>query len=84
MKTIELSTAYQPFSAYAEEFVDEEVILTLNGRVIAVVIALKDLDSESLSLSTNPVFMAIIQQAREEFKVGKTVSLEEMKREMLR
>jgi PHD/YefM family antitoxin component YafN of YafNO toxin-antitoxin module len=83
MKTIELSTAYQPFSAYAEEFVDEEVILTLNGRVIAVVIALKDLDSESLSLSTNPVFMAIIQQAREEFKVGKTVSLEEMKREML-
>lgn len=83
MKTIELSTASMPFSAYAEEFVNEEVILTLNGQVIAVVIALKDLDPESLLLSTNPVFMAIIQQAREEFKTGKTVSLEEMKREML-
>lgn len=83
MKTIELSTASQPFSAYAAEFVDQEVILTLNGQVIAVAIALKDLDTESLSLSMNPAFITIIQQAREEFKRGKTVSLEDMKREML-
>ena len=51
MKTIELSTASMPFSAYAEQFVNEEMILTLNGQVIAVVIALKDLDPESLLLS---------------------------------
>jgi hypothetical protein len=31
----------------------------------------------------NPEFMQIIQQARDEFKVGKKLSLEEMKREIL-
>jgi hypothetical protein len=38
---------------------------------------------ESLSLSTNPQFMAIIKKAEEEFKAGKTLTLEEMKRAVL-
>jgi hypothetical protein len=83
MKTIELSTASKPLSAYAEEFDDETVVLTMNGKAIAVVTAIKDIDPESLSLSTNPEFLAIMQNAREEFKAGKKLSLEEMKREIL-
>lgn len=74
MKTIELSTASKPLSAYAEEFDDETVVLTLNGKAIAVVTAIKDIE---------PEFLAIIQNAREEFKAGKNLSLEEMKREIL-
>lgn len=35
---------------------------------------------ESLALSLNPEFMAIIEQARAECRAGKTLSLEEMKR----
>lgn len=83
MKTIELSTASKSLSAYAEEFNDEMVILTFNGKAIAVVTAIKDIDPESLALSTNPEFLAIIQNARQEFKAGKKLSLEEMKREVL-
>lgn len=83
MKMIELSTASKPLSAYAEEFNDETVVLTMNGKAIAVVTAIKDIDPESLALSTNPEFSAIIQNAREEFKAGKKLSLEEMKREIL-
>jgi hypothetical protein len=83
MKTIELSTASKPLSAYAEEFKDETIVLTINGKAIAVVTAIKDIDPESLALSTDPEFLAIIQNAREEFKAGKKLSLSEMKREIL-
>ncbi|MCC5637965.1 hypothetical protein LC593_19415 [Nostoc sp. CHAB 5844] len=55
----------------------------MNGKAIAIVTAIKDIDLESLALSTNPEFLAIIQNAREEFKTGKKLSLEEMKREIL-
>jgi PHD/YefM family antitoxin component YafN of YafNO toxin-antitoxin module len=83
IKTIELSTASQPLADYAEDFRDKTVVLTLNGRAFAAVVSLKELDLESSSLSENPEFMKIIEQAREEFATGKRVSLAEMKREML-
>ncbi|MGK7900335.1 MAG: hypothetical protein AB4352_02775 [Hormoscilla sp.] len=59
------------------------VVLTLHGKAIATGSSIKDIDLESLSLSTNPEFIAIIQKARDEFKAGKTISLSEMKRELL-
>jgi hypothetical protein len=40
-------------------------------------------DKESLSLSTSPEFMEIIEKARAEFAAGKRLTLEEMKREVL-
>lgn len=83
MKTIEISTASQPLSTYANEFREETIVLTLNGEAVALVVCLKDSDSESLSLSTNPKFLEIIEKAREEFRTGKTLSLEEMKRAVL-
>ncbi|MDY6786091.1 MAG: hypothetical protein SW833_26680 [Cyanobacteriota bacterium] len=83
MKTIELSTAQQALSTYADEFGREVVVLTLNGKAIAAVVALEDTDLESLSLSFNPEFAAILEKARQEFTEGKTLSLEEMKREVL-
>lgn len=58
------------------------VVLTMHGKAIAAVVSLKQVDPESLSLSMNP-FLAIIQKARQEFKAGKKLSLEEMKREIL-
>ncbi|MFP4102958.1 hypothetical protein [Coleofasciculus sp.] len=83
MKTIELSTASQPLSAYVEDFGNEVVVLTLHGKAIAAVVSLNDEDGESLSLSLNPEFMEIIEKAREEFRLGKTLSLEQMKREVM-
>lgn len=83
MKTIELSIASKPLYDYAEEFSQDLVVLTLHGKAIATVSSIKDIDPESLSLSTNPEFLAIIEKARDEFKAGKTISLSEMKRELL-
>lgn len=83
MRSIELSTATRSLSAYAEEFANESIVLTLNGKAIAIVTAIKDIDRASFSLNLNPEFLAIIQNAREEFKAGKKLSLEEMRREVL-
>lgn len=40
-------------------------------------------DSESRSLGSNPDFIEIIENARAEFRSGKTLSLEDMKHEVL-
>ncbi|HKV11240.1 MAG TPA: hypothetical protein VJ725_24070 [Thermoanaerobaculia bacterium] len=80
MKTIELSTASKPLSEYAEEFGEEVVVLTSGHEPVAAVVSLKNVDAESLALSTNPTFLAILEEARAQFERGETISLEEMKR----
>ena len=83
MKTIEMSTASKPLSEYANELDEDVVVLTLHDKPIAALVSLRGVDRESLSLSTNRDFLAIIDRAREEFREGRTLSLEEVKREVL-
>ena len=51
-------------------------------KPVAALVPLKHVDREALALSTNPEFRAIIEAARAEFRAGKRLSLEEMKREV--
>jgi antitoxin (DNA-binding transcriptional repressor) of toxin-antitoxin stability system len=82
MKRIEISAASKPLSTYAEELDDEIVVLTSQDQPVAALIPLRNVDPESVALSTNEDFLAVIEQAREEIRAGKTVSLEEMKRSL--
>ncbi|MGH6933708.1 MAG: hypothetical protein ACREEE_14895, partial [Dongiaceae bacterium] len=82
--TIELSDASKPLSDYAEALDDDILVLTSNKKPVAALVPLKHLDREALALSTSPEFRAIIEAAREEFRVGKRLSLEEMKRGVLK
>ncbi|NET62492.1 MAG: hypothetical protein F6K47_42270 [Symploca sp. SIO2E6] len=45
--------------------------------------AFEEQDAESLSLLNNPDFISIIENAKQEFEAGKTLSLEQMKQEFL-
>lgn len=83
MKRIELSMASKPLSEYADELDDEILILISEDRPVAAIVPLKNVDQESLSLSTNELFLNLIEQARAEVKAGKTISFEEMKRSVL-
>lgn len=83
MRTIEISTASRPLSAYADELDQDVIVLTSNDEPVAAIVSLKNVDRESLSLSFNPEFIAIIEQARAECRAGKTLSLEDMKRAVL-
>jgi PHD/YefM family antitoxin component YafN of YafNO toxin-antitoxin module len=81
MKTIEISTASRTLAEYASDLDDDFVLLTSNHRPVAAIVSLKNVDPESLALSTNRQFMEIVEQARGEVADGKTVSLGEMKEE---
>jgi len=83
MKTLEISTASKPLADYARAVREEIIVLTDHDKPIAAIVSLDNVDRESLSLSMNPQFMAIIKKAEEEFKAGKTLTLEEMKRAVL-
>ncbi len=82
MKTIEIKKASKPLSEYAKEIDNEILVLTSNEKPVAAIVSLKDVDMESLSLSTNPDFMKIIKKSREDFKQEKKLSLNEMKEEL--
>jgi PHD/YefM family antitoxin component YafN of YafNO toxin-antitoxin module len=82
MKTIELTTATRPLSEYARELEDEVVVLTSHQEPVAALISLKGIDKESLILSTDPEFIAIIERARAEFAAGKKLTLDEMKQSL--
>ena len=81
MKTIEISTASGTLAEYAGELEDGFVVLTSNNTPVAAIVSLKNIDPESLALSTNSEFLAIVEQARQEIAAGQTISLDSMKRE---
>jgi hypothetical protein len=83
MRTVEISTASRPLSAYADELDQDVIVLTSNDEPVAAIVSSKNVDRESLSLSFNPEFISIIEQARAEYRAGKTLTLEEMKRAVL-
>src|SRR2546430_17028510 len=79
MRKVTLSQASRPLAQYAAELKDEIVVVTKGRRAVAALVPLKNVDRESLALSTHPEFMKLVKRARAEFRAGKTVSLEEMR-----
>ena len=78
MKTIELAKASRSLAEYADESESETLIVTRGKKPIAALVPLRNVDRESLALSTNPAFMDIIEAARAEVRAGKTLTLEQM------
>ena len=82
MKTLEIGMATEPLSTYAQELGDEILVLTSDKEPVVAMVSLKNVDKESLSLSTNSEFMKIIEKSRREFELGRKLSLAEMKKEV--
>jgi PHD/YefM family antitoxin component YafN of YafNO toxin-antitoxin module len=81
MKTVELSRATDSLASYAANVKTEPVLVTRRGKPVAAVISMIGMDRESLSLSTNPKFVAIIEKSRASRKQG-TISSDEMRRRL--
>ncbi|MDP9120151.1 MAG: type II toxin-antitoxin system Phd/YefM family antitoxin [Acidobacteriota bacterium] len=81
MKTVDLAKASKSLSAYADELGEEPLILTVDDQPVAALVSLKNVDQDSLALSTSQTFLRLVQSAREELERGGSVSLEEMKGE---
>lgn len=80
MKTIKLSQASRPLAEYARELNRDITVLTDNGKPVAAIVPLQDVDRESLALSGHPEFLALIARSRAELAAGRSLSLEEMRK----
>ncbi len=85
MRTIEIEKEpLKPLADYTKELGEDLLVFTSNKQPVAAMVPLKNVDRESLALSYHPDFIDLIEKARSEVKAGKTLSLEEMKNEIMR
>lgn len=81
MKTLDVAKATGTLAEYMEQVERGYLVLTRKGKPIAALVSLpEDTDLESLSLSTNPEFMAILEKSRESLRRNGGVSSEAMRR----
>jgi PHD/YefM family antitoxin component YafN of YafNO toxin-antitoxin module len=82
MRTIELAEATASLADYADKLGTEPVILTHDGKPVAALISLENVDLETVSLSTNPQFIEIIEKARAQYKREGGISAQEVRRRL--
>jgi antitoxin (DNA-binding transcriptional repressor) of toxin-antitoxin stability system len=81
MKTLALSKATAPLSEYARNVREEPVLLTDRGRAVAALVPINNSDVESIALSTNPDFIAMIEASRRRQRIEGGIPLAEVRRE---
>jgi prevent-host-death family protein len=74
-RAIDVAEATRPLSEYVREAQEGPVVVTVDGRPVAVVMAIEDADLDMAPLSTNPKFMALIERARARQRCGRYWSL---------
>jgi antitoxin (DNA-binding transcriptional repressor) of toxin-antitoxin stability system len=82
MKTLELKKAVGPLREYACARDAEPLVLTAHGKPVAALIRLPRADWESVSLSTNPKFMALIDRSRDRAKREGTIPVAEVRQRL--
>jgi prevent-host-death family protein len=82
MKTVELTKATLPLSDYTKKVKKEPVIITEGGRPVAALVSISNTDIETISLSNNPKFIALIERSRSRQKSEGGISTEEIRRRL--
>jgi prevent-host-death family protein len=82
MKIVEIAEANETLAKYASALTEEPVIITSNGQPIAALVTLENVDMETISLSTNPKFIELIEQSRARRRSEGGISSAEMRRKL--
>jgi hypothetical protein len=82
MRTIEISEATAPLAEYAKELGEEPIILTKNGNPTAALVEIENADLETVSLSNNPKFIALIERSRAQIEAEGGIPIEEVRRQL--
>ncbi len=83
MKTIELAQATSPLADYIEGVHSKPLVVTDHGTPTAVILPLVGTDLETVSLSTNPDFIAPIERSRSRTREEGGISSAEMRLRVL-
>lgn len=82
MKRLEMAKATAPLAEYARDVSKEPVIVTVAGKPVAALVPIENADLETVSLSTHPRFLALIERSRARHKVEGGISAAEMRRRL--
>ncbi|NCO68439.1 MAG: hypothetical protein COY75_01560 [Nitrospirae bacterium CG_4_10_14_0_8_um_filter_41_23] len=82
MKTVEFAKATLPLSNYAKKVKKEPFIIMKGGKPVAALVRITNADVETVSLSNNPKFIALIERSRSRQKSEGGISTEEMRRRL--
>lgn len=82
MKKIELAKASAPLSEYAVKAEKDPIIVLRRGKPMAAVIPLRNIDEETVALSTNKNFLKIIEKSRAKLKKHGGISPKELRRRL--
>lgn len=64
MKTVEITDARKGLGEYAAHIAEDAVVVTDHGRPVAALVSVENADMETVSLSTNPRFIQLIERSR--------------------
>jgi len=82
MTKIEFKKASEPLSKYAQKARKDPVIVVKRGKPFAAVVPIRNADEETVSLSTNRKFLAIIERSRSRTKKEGGISSKELRRRL--
>ncbi|HJO83469.1 MAG: hypothetical protein QGG34_12475 [SAR202 cluster bacterium] len=82
MKFLEMSDATDPLAEYATEVEKEPLILTVDGTPVAALVLVENADPETVTLSTDPGFLAMIERSRVRQNAEGGISSAEMRRRL--
>ncbi len=82
MKTLEMKKATAPLERYARRIRKHPMVLTVQGKPVAALVAITNADWETVTLSTNPQFITLVERSRARQKTEGGVSGDEMRRRL--
>jgi hypothetical protein len=82
MKVVPLEQTTLTMTVLAELVKEGPVILTRDGQPLLAVKDVSGSDWESVSLASNPRFMALIEESRRSYRENGGISLGEVRREL--
>jgi antitoxin (DNA-binding transcriptional repressor) of toxin-antitoxin stability system len=82
MRKIQITRATGSLVEYARDLNGEPIILIDKGKPIAALLPIENADMETISLSTNPKFIAIIERSRAKQEAEGGISSAEMRRRL--
>lgn len=82
MKRLEMAQATAPLADYAKNVNKEPVVLTVDGKPVAALVSVENADWETITLSTHPQFIALIERSRTRQRIEGGISSNEMRQRL--
>ena len=82
MKTLEMDQATEPLAECARRVKKSPVLLTSHGKPVAALVSIGNADAETVTLSTNDCFLALIKRSRARHKAEGGLPAAEMRKRL--